>query len=221
MSEVSEGMPLRFARVVEELVQRGKFGKEAEIGTLIGENKHGLSDLKKGRKALKPLHVNMLLEAVPELSKSYLYEGVGEPFAAIAIPQIKNDGIPYYDMDISAGPVEMYQDNKEVPVGRIVVPGYKDCDFSINVWGDSMYPAYKNGDIIACREIKDKSVILFGEAYLVITQEFRTLKFIQKGSDRGTVILRSDNPKFDDVEIPRDAILKLYLVKGKITRDAI
>jgi len=63
----------------------------------------------------------------------------------------------------------------------------------------------------------DKSIIMYGEVYLVVTDVLRTIKFIRKAKNGANVILASANDRFDDVEIPRDKILHLFIVKGKIS----
>jgi transcriptional regulator with XRE-family HTH domain len=132
----------------------------------------------------------------------------------------KPKGIAYYNMEASAGPIEMFQDDSEI-AEQISIPGFQDCDIAINVWGDSMYPHYRAGNMIICKEVFDKGLIAYGEVYLVITSEFRTIKYIRKNDNKELVTLRSANDKYDDVEVELDKIIKLYHVKGKIERNAI
>lgn len=129
--------------------------------------------------------------------------------------------IRYYDIDASAGSVEMFDPGKGIKFKKIIIPGYGDCDFALNVWGDSMNPVLHNGEIILCKEWKEK-FIEFGYIYLIITSEsHRMIKSIQPGSDDSKISCVSENSFFKPFEIERKDILKLYVVKGHINRRAI
>lgn len=130
--------------------------------------------------------------------------------------------IPYYDIDATAGNVTIFDgENIERVKQYITVPAFNDCDMFINVSGNSMYPKYCSGDVIALKKINDLDVIAMGEAYLVVTSEQRLLKYIRKGSDKEHVKLVSEHQDYDEFEIHKNKIIYLYLVKGKITKNAI
>jgi len=129
--------------------------------------------------------------------------------------------IRYYDIDASAGNVEMFDPGKGIKFKKIIIPGYGDCDFALNVWGDSMNPVLHNSEIILCKEWKE-SFIEFGYIYLIITNEnHRMIKYIQPGSDSSKITCVSENTLYKPFEIDRKDILKLYIVKGHINRRAI
>jgi phage repressor protein C with HTH and peptisase S24 domain len=129
--------------------------------------------------------------------------------------------IRYYDLDASAGSVEMFDPGNGVKFKKIIIPGYGDCDFALNVWGDSMNPVLHNGEIILCKEWKEK-FIEYGYIYLIITSEnHRMIKSVQPGSDAGKISCVSENPFYKPFEINRKDILKLFVVKGHINRRAI
>lgn len=131
--------------------------------------------------------------------------------------KISEKRIPYYEIPATMSPLAVYSDDKEIPVYYIEMPALKDCDFALPAWGDSMYPKIKNGQIIAVKEIKDKSQILWGEIYLVITDEIRAVKYLRKHKDESKVILASENKEhFDDIVIDKNKILNLFIVKGQI-----
>lgn len=130
------------------------------------------------------------------------------------------DGIPYYDVDFFAGEVEVFNDGPEVPADYLKIPGAEDCDFSCRVSGKSMYDKIHPGAIIACKEVRDKSIIAFGEIHLIVTREKRLIKYIRRHpSDKSMVILRSHNPDHDDIDVPIDKILRLMEVKFIINQE--
>src|SRR3546814_1633815 len=71
-------------------------------------------------------------------------------------------------------------------------------------YGDSMSPRYQNGDIIAVRQVRNLDVILWGEAYLVITDEatngLKVLRLLMEHENKDKVILRALNPDFSRSE---------------------
>ncbi len=167
--------------------------------------------------------VGKIIHEFPELNLDSILNGIDKnAFVGNNISAtLKGKGVAYYDFEASGGPVEMFNDSPEVPSQYIIVPGMEDCNIALNVWGDSMYPHFTAGDIAVCRKVNDKSLILFGEIYLVVTAEFRTVKYVQRHSDPQYVILRSSNKQYDDVEVHKNQIINLYMVKGKIQRKTI
>lgn len=129
--------------------------------------------------------------------------------------------IPYYDIEATAGDIALFTDSNETPSSYFNIPAFSDCNFGINVYGHSMYPKITNGDIILCREVAGREFINFGEIYLIVTKEQRMIKYLKKHTDKTFVKLVSENKEFDDIELPVESILKLYLVKGTIKRNQI
>ncbi|KAF0195268.1 MAG: helix-turn-helix domain-containing protein [Bacteroidetes bacterium] len=129
--------------------------------------------------------------------------------------------IPYYDIEVSAGPISFYQDYPELPHTALEIPFVSDVDLAMPVYGDSMYPRIKSGDIVLLKKITDPDIILFGEVYLVITNDYRTLKYVRKHEDDSKIILVSENEKFDPVTIRKDSILHLFIYKGKFEKSQI
>lgn len=157
--------------------------------------------------------LQILSQRHPETKKSKPYVVAEETSMEVHEPQI-----PYYNVDVTASAFPVFADEREEPEYFISIPAFKDCDFAVPIYGDSMYPKIKNGHIVAVKEVKNKAVILYGEIYLVITEDYRTVKYIRKHpGDVSKVLLCSENPSFDDVEIPVDSILRLFKVRGQIS----
>lgn len=86
-----------------------------------------------------------------------------------------------------------------------------------------MAPRFNPGDLIACKYVHNKDLILYGEAYLcVISYEgdlYETVKIIRKHSDPSYVVLKPVNPVFDETVVPLSSIKDLYIIKGRIERN--
>jgi len=137
-------------------------------------------------------------------------------------------GIPYYDIDVSAGNITLFNDHgKELPQNYFSIPPFADCDLAINIYGDSMYPKFRNGDIILCKEIHDwKNFVQFGEVYFVVTHSRhgdsqRFVKFVRKSEKQHHYKMVSENQKHDPFDVAFGDIKKMFIVKGKIERNQI
>jgi phage repressor protein C with HTH and peptisase S24 domain len=216
----------QFTNLYNRLKKAEKIKSQRQLAEIIGVHEQTVTEFKSGRRQMKLEHLLSLKEAFPNFDLSELLNAESNKKLdkvqglKSAITNLPSKGIAYYNLDASAGPIEMFQDEKEI-LERIYIPGFGNCDVAINVWGDSMYPHYRAGNIALCQELEDKSQIQFGEVYLIITGQLRTVKYVRKHKEKHMVILRSANDKYDDMEIEVDKIIKIYLVKGKVERNAI
>lgn len=125
-----------------------------------------------------------------------------------------NPGAPVYDIDVTAGTRElsrMFTDERVV--GYLSMPGINpDCPI-VRVSGDSMSPRISNGGYISIRPVSNSAPIFWGQIYVVVLEDYRMVKFIRRHPDPSKVILHSENPRYDDMEIPRNSIQQLYLVE--------
>jgi transcriptional regulator with XRE-family HTH domain len=135
-------------------------------------------------------------------------------------------GTPVYEIPATAGQMDHISQLPEEPSYRVSIPGYEDCNFGMYVYGHSMYPTIESGSLVLCRKIIDKSVIMYGEIYLVRTADYLMVKRLQKSDRKGHVLCTSDNfeqrsekfKRFEPFDVPVDKILDLYIVKGIIKK---
>lgn len=183
--------------------------------------------------------IKKILYYYPDLNREWLLTGEGEmlnneqsqSLSPINDMVIGNNGgdnfksqhtIKYYpNVDGSMGGVQ-FLDNPDEAVCNIVIPGYSDCNFAINAYGDSMYPLIKGGQIVLMIEWTER-FIDWGRIYLVVTKTgYRAIKRIFPGSTNETITCKSENTENNPpFEVNIEDIHKIYLVKGWICRDAI
>ena len=130
--------------------------------------------------------------------------------------------IPFFDMDVTAGIVEAYPDT-EAPAYTINFAPVNDCTAALPVYGESMEPGIRSGDIVFVRELHNRATLQWGEIYLVVTDEtcdnLRTIKRVYPHPDGAHYILRADNPTYKgDTIIPVASVLKIFIVKGHFAR---
>lgn len=133
-----------------------------------------------------------------------------------AEPSQTSNAKPFYDVDFLLGFNEAYNDTTNVPSRYISVPGYEKADFWCRTSGDSMKPFISNGDVIALREIQDwQSFLPMNEVYAIMTtNDLRTVKVVRRGSDDMHYTLHAYNEEYEDQEISKASITKVYKVMG-------
>lgn len=166
------------------------------------------------------------------INEDWLITGDGEMFDQAVSPSTetisKQDypSVPFFNINLS----EMHFGGQglfmEPPEYYVNFRPFNDCDAYLPVYGDSMYPKYASGDIIAIREIRNFDVIQWGEAYLVVADErannIATIKLLFEHPDERNLILRSSNPSFKgDTVISKEFVKKMFIVKGKVTRNQL
>lgn len=122
--------------------------------------------------------------------------------------------IPYFgEVDITSNELPFWLDNALLePTASYVIPD-SSADFILPVIGNSMSPNIEGGDKIAIKEVKDISVIFYGCVYVIVTEDYRLVKVIKKHKDESKVILHSYNSAYDDIDLPKSKIIKMFTVQ--------
>ncbi|WP_316802153.1 helix-turn-helix transcriptional regulator [Pedobacter nototheniae] len=154
----------------------------------------------------------------------WLETGIGEPINKESIISKPKEGVPYFDISLSdTDKLVLEEERAEYLVNY---QPFNDCSAYLPVYGDSMYPKYAAGEIIAVKEITNYEILQWGEAYIVMTDaktnNLRSIKLVYEHKNEKKIILRSSNPDYKgDIILNRDNIIALYIIKGKITRNSI
>lgn len=139
---------------------------------------------------------------------------------------IEKQYIPYYSWEATAGVVQLFDDDPEYEVGKIIIPRMPKCDGAMSVTGDSMYPLLKNGDIVAYSLIHDLHNIHYGDMYIVSLNEdgdiYTAVKWVQQHpTDPSKVLLVSNNENYAPREVELRHIRHIALVKFSIRYNAM
>lgn len=138
--------------------------------------------------------------------------------------------IPVIDMRVSAGFGVALMDGNEQRISEYVtMDGLNGC-VGVYVYGDSMNPDYRAGDIVFVRQVLDPSDIDYGRPYVIVTQSDRVLKCIYQSKHDGDCLrltsLNEDTNRhgdrlYPDKEVKKDNILFIYKVVGVFRREQI
>lgn len=220
----------QFIERLRTLADRKKLSY-SKLGKLIGVSKDTAGNYLTGRTDIS-IDLVKKLAASLDVDVNWLLTGKGDIFDGnVPAPGTKNTRhlIPFFDIDATGSGIEVFsQDFK--PSFFMDLPGFRDCNFSINVFGNSMSPTFDSGTIILCRELTDKGHVIYGEVYLIVTDENRLLRRVLKSSHKGQIMTHCDNPegegthkgrRYADQELTINSIIKIYLVKGSIRRHQI
>ena len=161
-----------------------------------------------------PLILEKISAVYPELNIEWLLTGEGNMINEKK--KNKSNGIPLIPTYAMAGQFTCEQNIMENNCERYVIPVF-DADFLIPVHGTSMQPYLNSGDIIACKKIyMDKLFFQWNRIYVIDTNQGILVKRIRKSEKKDYVILISDNPDYDPMEIKIENIYSLSLVIGTI-----
>ena len=220
MKMTNEDIKSRIKYLIHELrLTQGEFASK------IGCDQSNLSKHLNGKLPISEALINKIVINLG-VSKSWLKDGLDVPFPKYSsgmVPKLLIDesemksmkGTPVYDIDVTAGSLSrpmMFAD--EHIVGAVNMPNIsQDCRI-VRVSGDSMNPVICNGDFIAVRELTNMSQIFWGHIYVVVLDDYRMVKYLRKHPDQDKVILRSENPRYDDMEVYRSDIKELLVVQN-------
>lgn len=144
--------------------------------------------------------------------------------------EVRNAGQqPVLDIRVSAG-FGIGLEGEENKINEYVsIPSMQGC-VGITVYGDSMTPRYRNGDVVFVRPIPELDDIDYGRAYIIITRSDRLLKCIYPSKHDAQMLRlvsinddvnRQGDRIYPDREIGKENIIYLYKVVGSLSREQI
>lgn len=204
---------------------------QAQFARRLGMNPANLSKALNGRTPVSESLINRIVVDMG-VSKKWLRDGtdlpfaktslsreiiLDEPLAPVATTAAASTGTPVYDIDVTAGRIPLPQMFTPANLaGFVSLPGIPRDTHIVRVNGDSMTPTICNGGYVAIRQINDMRNIFWGQIYVIQLEDYRMVKFVRRHPDATRVILHSDNPAYDDMEVDRADIISLYLVESII-----
>ncbi len=196
---------------------------QAEFARRISVDPSNMSKHLSGRLPITDSLINRIVVDMG-ISKKWLISGTDVPFSKnssieefsdASLKSVRN-GIPVYDIDVTAGVEELSSMfTVDRITGYVALPRLSSDSLIVHVSGDSMQPEIIDGGMVAIRPVTPGSPIIWGQVYVVVTDDFRRVKFLRRHpSDDSKVILHSANPNYDDLEIDRADIKSLFRVEA-------
>ena len=165
----------------------------------------------------------------PDLNIVWLKTGVGNMLLSdernektitvnqTAISPNNRKGALIYDIDATCGlngrDIEF---TGEKVIGSIDAPEINPESKIIFATGDSMLPLIASGDRVVIRKIESWDYFNYGQVYLIITNEYRLIKRVRRHPKdaENLILLRSENPNYDDIDLPKREIIHLFIVEN-------
>ncbi len=97
------------------------------------------------------------------------------------------------------------------------VAEFRQADFLMRVKGNSMYPKYSSGDIVACKVVKERLFFQWNKIYAIYTNSQGVMvKRVRKSEKEDYILLVSDNERYEPFDVPLSDIEAIALVIGVI-----
>lgn len=235
MQENSQNKSLIKRNISEYLDKSGisqyKFYKESGISRGTLGNSSGLTED----------NILKFLDFAKNINKDWLFTGRGEmlrPVTENGADYVIEEQVSQFtepDTHYKANRIPLYNTRNPKTILELLahpdsiqatdylnIPNMENCDGALYVFGESMDPLIKSGDIVAFKAMKDKSNSWFwGEIYLLIIQvedeQMVLLNYVQK-SEKGSeyISLNSFNPTHQQKDIHMDQVIAFALVKASI-----
>jgi phage repressor protein C with HTH and peptisase S24 domain len=193
-----------------------------EFAKNLGTSRPNMYELYK-KKAIDDYYLDKIRQMGLDLDTIKPQKALVKPVLSIArepnTPYVESQDapIPYYEANVTGGNVNNFGEQVRNASYFLTIPHFKDCTIAVRVNGHSMYPKYCNGDIVVCKKINDHSHIPYGEPHIVVMSDYSVLKYVHPHpTDKTLFVLKSANEKFEPMEIKRDDVLGVYLVRGKL-----
>ena len=181
------------------------------------------------RVSMQPDKIARIAQKFPELNTGWLLTGEGEMLKDTDdsagrrhITAPADDSyrlVPMYNIDARGG----FGTNDEVDGPQYIVDyiPFKDAkldDICVSVVGNSMAPTYTSGSIVLLHRIEQwREFLELGQVYMVVLNDGRRLIKELRASQENrkeNYLCVSHNPDFDPVELPKDMISHVFLVRA-------
>lgn len=165
--------------------------------------------------------IAQIAEACPDLNIRWLLTGEGKMLSE-NFPVSKSEGIDLPLLPFSAVAGYLAENNSEswsgVEYCRVPEFSSRGADFLIRVEGDSMYPRYGNGELLAIRVIKDPTFFQWGKVYVLSTNQGCVVKrLFPDPKDDDAIVCHSENSSlYPDYKITKEDVLGVAIVVGHI-----
>lgn len=225
----------RFNEAIFYLLEKGYAETKFEISNKLFITPTKLSETLSGRLNVSAELVARLAQNYKQISLEWIMLGEGlmeknDPIVELStmadVYQYCKDRekdmeqtLPLLPMSAVAGWNGVDVDGIEINrCDQMVVPYLVEAgaEFLIRITGNSMYPTYANGDILACRKVRESRNIQWGKVYVLDSEEGPMVKRIQPSDDEECIVCHSDNPNFAPFMLRKTEIRSLALVIGSI-----
>ncbi len=213
-----QDIPLERLRIIASVL-------EVSISELIGETKNEEKVIKKNDNLNDNQNDNKR-NVQEKLSNEF--HGVSESNSEYGV---KKKRIPFFDC-VSINGVRSVADLTPITEpSDFIDPGdlFRDADAAMRTYEDSMLE-YPSGCAIFLKEVRNRELVVYGNDYVIETDEYRVTKKLQKSTEKGYWTLASTNLDewesgplkgrliHEPFDVKIDHVRRIYKVLGVTTR---
>lgn len=210
-------------RIIELIKEKNL--NQSQFASMINMEQRTVSNYLNGTRKLSFEFIESVIRTF-ELDANYLISGE-ETIDSLHVQTKLYDNsklIPMIPFDAIAGLSVV--DNAGVNLNeceKYLIPEFDDLgvEFIVRVSGNSMYPKYSSGDLIACRKVTEILFFQWGQVYVIdSSQGVMVKRLFEDVNNSDVVICHSDNKEFyPRFSIPKSDIRSLSLVVGLLRRE--
>lgn len=194
----------RTKEIIQAIMRYKGIKYKSHLASMLGVNKSFVSNWE-SRDSYRPL-ISRIKEVFPEINEYWLLTGKGEMVEGKSTSMASPTSIQIVDC-------RMGKTNEQM-----VIPSFSDSTIALTFYGDSMSPLIKNGDMVLLREWEEE-YIEYGAIFLIMTKSGnRMIRYIHPSKEEGCLCCVSENKIFEPLEIKREEIGSMWIVKGVISR---
>ena len=202
---------------IKELRNKKKLGSGA-FADLIKVDRSQYSKLESGKLAPTVSQI-MEISSIFNVSIDWLLKG--EKVVIKDVDSSIKDYVPLIPIAAMAGFANGDTQVMDYEIEKLYkIPDFenKGVKYLIRASGSSMYPKYSNGDILACRPIKDKSFFQWGKVYVLDTDQGPLVKRLFPCPDDDACLeCHSDNKEsYPPFKISKKSIRSVSIVIGVV-----
>jgi phage repressor protein C with HTH and peptisase S24 domain len=206
----------RVEKLIKWLIFMGYGKNEDDLGEKLGYSKSGFSQLKNGHVNLSNKFINNLCSLNENINKDWIKTGEGTMFSSEIVNNLEPlPGIPLIPIESVPGFSTLQNSKYEI----YVIPEFnlKGAEFLIKVSGNSMYPKFSSGDVLACRRIPVVQFFQWGNVYILETSHGILIKRIHPCASENNILCISENKvEYPPFELQKSEIISCYIVLGLI-----
>ncbi len=210
---------------IQYLIDNQYSSNKKKFADSIGYSPQVVSNIVAGRRT-KPSYdvLNAIISTNVYINSEWLLTGKGEMMkesCTSSIDKMEGRGIPLIPIEAMAG----YGQGDSQVMQYDISSGYnipelegKGVKYLIRVSGSSMYPKYSNGDLLACKPLKDLSFFQWGKPYVLDTEQGAIVKrLFPCDEDIECLECHSDNKThYPPFKIPKTSVRAVAIVVGVI-----
>lgn len=181
-----------------------------EIGLNRAER---LYQIKRGNYDISKNLASIISRYFPKINEAWLITGEGSMLKDVDNYQ----KIPLFNVSLDNFNTDLKQ---MTPAHELDIPILSGSDFALVNEGDAMSPEIEHASIVFFKEV-DKSAIIYGDIYLIITEHLSLIRFVRDADKENWRLVAKNSVHYDDIILSKKDVKLVYKVKGVLSMVAI